>query len=74
VCNLSAFSQLFRVIIGLILITIAWYGPQTTILEIQWMSFWRLGWLGFIPLLSGIAAFCPVYAVLGFGHKPDQKK
>jgi hypothetical protein len=72
-CNLNAFSQLFRIIIGLILLLVAWFGPQTNILAHEWMSFWRLGWLGFIPLLSGIAAFCPVYAVFGFGHKPEEK-
>ena len=32
------------------------------------------GWLGIIPLVSGIAAFCPIYAVLGLGHKTDKKQ
>ena len=68
-CNLSIFSQLLRIILGIILLALAWFGPQTSLLSFEWMSLWRLGWLGFIPLISGIAAFCPIYAVLGFDHK-----
>ncbi len=68
-CNLSLFSQLLRIALGIILIAFAWLGPQTLLLNTEWMSLWRIGWLGLIPLISGIAAFCPVYAVLGCGHK-----
>ncbi|MBT8118290.1 MAG: DUF2892 domain-containing protein [Gammaproteobacteria bacterium] len=75
-CNLGIFSQVSRIIIGLLLIALAWFGPQTDVLPFDLMYLWRLGWLGLIPLISGIAAFCPVYAVLGFGHKTtnDPKK
>ncbi|MFV2004644.1 MAG: DUF2892 domain-containing protein [Gammaproteobacteria bacterium] len=72
-CNLNTLSQILRIVIGLILIGVAWFGPQTSILPLEWMKMWSLGWLGFIPLISGIAAFCPIYAVFGFGHKPDKK-
>lgn len=68
-CNLSIFSQLLRVIIGLILIALAWFGPQTSLLDVELIHLWKLGWIGLIPLISGIAAFCPIYAVLGLGHK-----
>ena len=73
-CNLGIFAQVFRVVFGLMLIALAWFGPQTNILTFEWMYLWRLGWLGLIPLISGIAAFCPIYAVLGFGHKPHDPK
>ncbi len=72
-CNVNSLGQLLRVALGLLLIAAAWFGPQTSILSFEMMHFWRLGWLGLIPLISGIAAFCPIYAVLGFGHKPDKK-
>jgi len=71
-CNLNIISQLLRIILGIILLALAWFGPQTSLLSLEWMSLWRLGWLGFIPLISGIAAFCPIYAVLGFDHKKKQ--
>jgi hypothetical protein len=73
-CNLSIFSQVFRIVIGAVFIALAWFGPQTDILSFEWMYMWRLGWLGLIPLISGIAAFCPIYAVLGFGHKHHDHK
>ncbi|MCK4834556.1 MAG: DUF2892 domain-containing protein [Gammaproteobacteria bacterium] len=73
-CNVDSLDQFLRVFFGLILIALAWFGPQTSYLSLEWMHLWKLGWLGLIPLISGIAAFCPIYAVLGFGHKPQDKK
>jgi len=68
-CNLSIFGQVLRMLFGAILIALAWLGPQTNLLSFELMWLWKFGWLGFIPLLSGISAFCPVYAVLGFSHR-----
>ncbi len=73
-CNLGILNQVLRIILGLVLIALAWLGPQTSLLSFEWMHLWRLGWIGIIPLISGIAAFCPIYAVLGFGHKPHDNK
>jgi hypothetical protein len=73
-CNLGIFSQVFRIVFGLILVALAWFGPQTSLLSFELMYLWRLGWIGLIPLISGIAAFCPIYAVLGFGHKKHEPK
>ena len=73
-CNLNIFAQLLRVIFGIALIALAWFGPQTKILSPEFMYLWNFGWLGIIPLVSGIAAFCPIYAVLGLGHKTDKKQ
>jgi len=70
-CNLGIFAQVLRIIFGLVLIALAWFGPQTDVLPFDLLYLWRLGWLGLIPLISGIAAFCPIYAVLGFGHKTN---
>ena len=73
-CNLGILGQASRIVFGLVLIALAWFGPQSSLLTFEWMYLWRLGWLGLIPLISGIAAFCPVYAVFGFGHKPHDPK
>jgi len=73
-CNVSGIGQFLRVLFGLILIALAWLGPQTSLLSFEWMYLWKFGWLGLIPLISGIAAFCPIYAVLGFGHKTHEPK
>lgn len=72
-CNLKLSSQLIRILIGLALISLTWLGPQSRLLDREMMDLWYLGWLGIVPLLSGIAAFCPIYAVLGFGHKSDKQ-
>ncbi|HHJ35442.1 MAG TPA: DUF2892 domain-containing protein [Gammaproteobacteria bacterium] len=68
-CNVNGLGQFLRIISGLVLIALAWFGPQTSILDFEWMRLWNLGWLGLFPLVSGIAAFCPIYAVFGFGQK-----
>ena len=72
-CNLSIVSQILRIVIGLLLILAAWFGPQTDILATELKHFWLLGWIGIVPLISGIAAFCPLYAVFGRGHKQENK-
>jgi len=71
-CNLKTSAQILRIIIGLLLIALAFFGPQTTLLSQESMHLWKLGWLGLIPLFSGLAAFCPIYAV--FGHIQHNSK
>jgi hypothetical protein len=72
-CNLSIVSQILRIVVGLLLVLAAWFGPQTDILTPDQKQLWLLGWIGIIPLLSGIAAFCPLYAVFGRGHRQQKK-
>jgi hypothetical protein len=72
-CNLKLSSQLIRILIGLALISLTWLGPQSRLLDREMIDLWSLGWLGIVPLLSGIAAFCPIYAVFGYGHKSDKQ-
>ncbi len=54
-CNIGIVDRLIRVTVGGALISTVYYGPQT-----QW------GWIGLIPLISGVLCFCPVYGVIGF--------
>jgi len=69
-CNVNGLGQILRIVFGSCLIALAWFGPQTSILSFEWINLWNLGWLGIFPLLSGIAAFCPIYAV--FGSQPKK--
>ena len=48
-CNLNLVGQLLRITLGLLLIALAWFGPQTSILSVEWMKLWMLGWFGFLP-------------------------
>jgi hypothetical protein len=43
-----------RVILGLGLLSLVFVGPRT-----PW------GWLGVVPLVTGLAGSCPVYTLLG---------
>lgn len=52
--NVHNIERVIRIIIGLGLVSLVFVGPQT-----PW------GWLGVIPLATGIIGWCPPYALLG---------
>lgn len=47
-------ERVIRVVLGLVLISLVFIGPQ---------SVW--GWVGVVPLATGLVGFCPLYKVLG---------
>jgi hypothetical protein len=53
--NVHNVERVVRVIAGLAIISLVFIGPQ---------SAW--GWLGVIPLATGIIGRCPPYALFGF--------
>lgn len=57
--NEHAVERAVRVVIGIGLLAIAFVGPKT-----PW------GYLGIIPLLTGLVGSCPVYTVFGFSTCP----
>ena len=52
--NVGTVDRAIRIIAGIILISLVFVGPQT-----PW------GWIGLVPLLTGLAGTCPVYTILG---------
>ena len=52
--NEGLIDRLIRITVGLFVLALAFVGPQT-----PW------GWLGLIPLLTGLVGFCPLYRLLG---------
>lgn len=52
--NVGGIDRILRIIVGLGLISLVFVGPMT-----PW------GWVGAIPLLTGLVKFCPVYPLLG---------
>lgn len=52
--NIAHWERLVRVIVGLVLIALVFVGPRTA---------W--GYLGFVPLLTGLVGVCPLYRLLG---------
>ena len=59
--NEHKIDRTLRVLLGLGLLGIALLGPKT-----PW------GWLGLIPLVTGLAGRCPVYALFGVGTCPHE--
>lgn len=53
-CNEGKLDRLLRVIVGLALIACVFIGPQAA---------W--GWIGLVPLLTGVFGFCPLYKLIG---------
>ncbi|MGO8737488.1 YgaP family membrane protein [Rhodoblastus sp.] len=52
--NVGTIDRILRVVVGLALIALVFVGPKT-----PW------GWIGVIPLLTGLVRFCPAYTLLG---------
>jgi membrane-associated protease RseP (regulator of RpoE activity) len=60
--NVGNVDRILRIVAGIVLITLAATGLFT-----PW------GWIGVVPLLTGIFNFCPVYTLLGMNTCPMKK-
>lgn len=52
--NVGSLDRMLRIVVGLALIALVFVGPQT-----PW------GWVGLVPLLTGLFSFCPAYRLFG---------
>jgi hypothetical protein len=52
--NVGLIDRIVRIALGVVLITLAFYGPKTP-----------LGWLGLVPLVTGVTGVCPLYGFFG---------
>lgn len=55
-------DRLIRIAVGLVVLSLAFVGPQT-----PW------GYLGIIPLLTGIVGYCPLYTLAGINTCPSRR-
>lgn len=62
-CNVGGIDRILRVIIGLVVLSLVFIGPQT-----PW------AWLGLIPLLTGVFGYCVLYSIIGFKTCPTDVK
>ena len=60
--NVGSADRVLRVVAGLVLIILAATGT---------VGWW--GWLGAIPLFTGLFRFCPAYGLLGINTCPLKK-
>lgn len=57
--NEGNIDRILRVIVGIILLSLVFVGPKTA---------W--GWIGVIPLVTGLVGTCPIYSLLGINSCP----
>jgi hypothetical protein len=62
--NESGWDRIIRIVLGLAMLALGWSGfvggPAGILLQ----------WLGFIPLLTGLIGWCPLYAIFGLRTCP----
>jgi len=56
--NVGGIDRVLRIVLGIVLISLVFIGPKT-----QW------GWLGLLPLVTGLVNFCPAYFPFKFSTK-----
>ena len=52
--NEGTADRALRVVVGLILVSLVFIGPQT-----PW------GWIGIVPIATGLMGWCPAYTLFG---------
>ena len=57
--NEGTIDRVLRVVLGLVLLSLVFVGPQT---------WWGL--IGLVPLVTGLIGSCPVYSILGISTCP----
>ncbi len=57
--NVGGIDRILRIVAGIVLIALVFVGPQT-----PW------GWIGVIPLATGLIGWCPAYVPFGISSCP----
>jgi hypothetical protein len=52
--NIGTWDRALRIAVGVTLLSLVFFGPKTL---------WGL--VGLIPLITGLARFCPAYSIVG---------
>ena len=60
--NVGSWDRVLRVVVGLVLIAVAATGT---------VGLW--GWIGVVPVATGLFGFCPAYSLLGIKTCPMKK-
>ncbi|HAU57598.1 MAG TPA: DUF2892 domain-containing protein [Comamonadaceae bacterium] len=60
--NVGTVDRVLRILVGLVLIGLAATGT---------VGLW--GWIGVVPLATGLFGFCPAYTLLGINTCPMKK-
>ncbi len=52
--NVGLIDRILRIGVGIVLIALVFVGPKS-----------MLGWIGIVPLLTGLLCWCPLYSIIG---------
>ena len=58
-CNVGGIDRIVRIIAGAFLLSLVFVSDQIIGQNIVW------GWIGVVPLATGIYKFCPAYTLFG---------
>lgn len=58
--NIGSIDRVLRIVVGLVLVSLVFVGPQTV---------W--GWLGVVPLVTAFIGWCPAYTLLGINTRSN---
>lgn len=61
--NVGGIDRVLRIVVGLVLIALVFVGPKTP-----------LGWIGLVPLITGLFSMCPLYSLIGLNTCPMAKR
>ncbi len=61
--NIGTADKWIRIVVGLFLISLAFWGPKTA---------W--GWIGLVPLVTALINFCPIWAALKISTRKEEQK
>lgn len=62
--NVGGIDRILRIVLGLALLVFAFVGPEG-------VKMW--GFIGIVPLATGILNFCPLYSIIGLNTCPLKK-
>ena len=60
--NVGQTDKILRILVGVGLLSLAFMGPKTA-----------FGYIGLIPLITGLVNYCPLYSVLGMNTCSGKK-
>lgn len=60
--NVGGLDQMARILVGAVLVALALFGV---------VGWW--GWLGLVPLATGVLGWCPLYPLVGLNTCPMRK-
>jgi hypothetical protein len=56
--NVGNTDRILRIILGVGLLSLVFIGPRTP-----------LGWIGLVPLFTGLMRTCPLYSIIGWNSR-----